>query len=303
MVKPVLKITALLQSFKASLMLEKGLAEATVKAYLADVVDFTEYLSKSADLTDPASVTRFEIMDYLEYCQERELTTSTICRRLISIKLFFRHLFSEKIIAENITDVMDSPRLLELVPDFLSENEIEALLTSAEGPQPLQKRNRLMVELLYSCGLRVSELCSLKVDAPDFEKTIMRVKGKGGKERIVPFGREAATLMKDYLRQTRPKLDKTGKVPELFLSKSGRKLTRAMVWQLIKKMAVGAGIHKNIFPHTLRHSFASHLLKNGADLRVIQEMLGHADIATTQIYTHVEYSKLTQVHKTFHPRA
>lgn len=296
-------MTELVQGFKASLLLEKGLAQASIEAYLNDILDFIRYLDKSSGLTDPKEVTRFEIMDYLEYCQESELAVSTITRRLISIKLFFRYLLSEDLIDENVTEVMDSPRLLKLIPDFLSENEVEELLKASEGPENLQKRNRLILELLYSCGLRVSELCSLKMDAPDFQRSIMRVKGKGSKERMVPFGRTAEKFIVEYLRKVRPQLDKTGKVSELILSKNGKKITRAMVWQLIKKLAVEAGIHKNIFPHTLRHSFASHLLKNGADLRVIQEMLGHSDIATTQIYTHVEHSRLAQVHKQFHPRA
>ncbi len=296
-------MTELVQGFKASLLLEKGLAPASIEAYLNDILDFIRYLDKSSGMTDPKQVTRFEIMDYLEYCQESELAVSTISRRLISIKLFFRYLLSENVLEENITEVMDSPRLLKLIPDFLSENEVEELLKASEGPENLQKRNRLILELLYSCGLRVSELCNLKMDAPDFQRSIMRVKGKGSKERMVPFGRTAENFIVEYLRKVRPQLDKTGKVSELFLSKNGKKITRAMVWQLIKKLAVEAGIQKNIFPHTLRHSFASHLLKNGADLRVIQEMLGHSDIATTQIYTHVEHSRLAQVHKQFHPRA
>lgn len=293
----------LVQGFKASLLLEKGLAPATIEAYLSDVLDFIRYLERTSGLEDPKQVTRFEIMDYLEYCQENSMAVSTISRRLISIKLFFRYLVAERVLDENITDVMDSPRLLKLIPDFLSEIEVESLLKAADGPENLQKRNRLILELLYSCGLRVSELCNLKMDSPNFDRSIMRVKGKGSKERLVPFGREAEKMMVNYLRKVRPQLDKTGRVSELFLSKSGKKITRSLVWQLIKKLAIEAGIQKNIFPHTLRHSFASHLLKNGADLRVIQEMLGHSDIATTQIYTHVEHSRLAQVHKQFHPRA
>ena len=189
------------------------------------------------------------------------------------------------------------------VPDHLSELEIEALLKASEGRSILDKRNRLIIELLYSSGLRVSELCGLKMDGPDFETSVMRVTGKGSKERMIPFGSDAERYIKHYLRHIRPQLDKTGKAPELLLSRNGNKLTRAFIWQMIKKTAIKAGINKNIFPHTLRHSFASHLLKNGADLRVIQEMLGHADISTTQVYTHVEASRLVQVHKKFHPRS
>ena len=284
-------------------MLEQGLAPASIEAYLSDLKDFINFLENSGHTTAPGKLNRFDILDYLESCQTDEMANSTVSRRLISIKLFFRYLTAERVIKDDITAVMDSPRLWKLIPDHLSEEEVESLLKSSEGERPLDKRNRLIFELLYSCGLRVSELCSIKMDAPDFEKSVIRVTGKGSKERLVPFGRDAESLMRNYLRSVRPKLDKTGKVPELLLSRNGHRLTRSLIWQMVKAMAVKAGISKNIFPHTLRHSFASHLLKNGADLRVIQEMLGHADIATTQIYTHVESSRLAEVHKKFHPRA
>ena len=292
-----------LKGFKASLMLEQGLAPTSIEAYITDLLDFIRFLDRTGHTTEASKINRFDILDYLEFCQQQEYAVSTISRRLISIKLFFRFLANEKIISQDVTQVMDSPRLWKLIPDHLSEEEVERLLKAAEGRGPLEKRNRLIFELLYSCGLRVSELCNIKMDAPNFDQSIIRVTGKGSKERLVPFGRDAEILLKDYLRFVRPQLDKIGKTPELFLSRSGKKLTRALIWQMIKKLAVKAGIDKNIFPHTLRHSFASHLLKNGADLRVIQEMLGHADIATTQIYTHVESSRLAQVHKKFHPRA
>ena len=292
-----------IQPFKASLLLEQGLAEATINAYFSDVMDFIRFTDRTHGKADASSINRFDILDYLEHCQQTEKAVSTIARRMISIKLFFRFLLKERVISENITEVMDSPRLQKLIPDHLSELEIDQLLATCDGREPLQIRNRLILELLYSCGLRVSELCNLKMDAPNFDTAIMRVKGKGSKERLVPFGKDAEMRLNTYLREARLKLDKTGRVPELILTKSGNKMTRTRVWQLIKKCALEAGISKNIFPHTLRHSFASHLLKNGADLRVIQEMLGHSDIATTQIYTHVEPSRLVQVHKKFHPRA
>ena len=292
-----------LQQFKASLLIEKGLAQATISAYLSDILDFIRYMDRAQGIENPREITRFDILDYLEYCQESEKAVSTISRRLISIKLFFRFLLKERVLEENITEVMDSPRLLKLLPDHLSELEVEKLLATCDGREILQIRNRLILELIYSCGFRVSELCSLKIDSPNFDTAIFRVKGKGSKERLVPFGKDAEKYLKAYLSKARMQLDKTGKVPELILTKNGNKMTRNRVWQLVKSSAVEAGIHKNIFPHTLRHSFASHLLKNGADLRVIQEMLGHSDIATTQIYTHVEQSRLVQVHKKFHPRA
>jgi len=292
-----------LQLYKASLLLERGLSAVSIESYLSDLKDFIRFLDRSAGILDASAVTRYDILDYLETCQDKSYAVSTISRRLISIKLFFRYLTVEKILSENVTEVMDSPKLWKLIPDHLSEREVELLLKASEGSDPLKCRNRLILELLYSCGLRVSEMCSLKMDGPDFELSIMRVYGKGSKERIVPFGRDAETLLKSYLRNVRPQLDKKGLAPEMILSKNGNKITRARIWGIVKEMAIHAGIRKNIFPHTLRHSFASHLLKNGADLRVIQEMLGHADISTTQVYTHVEQTRLAQVHKNFHPRS
>jgi integrase/recombinase XerD len=291
------------QQFKAYLLVEQGLATTSISAYLSDILDFIRYIDRAQNIEDANELTRFEILDYLENCQEMEKAVSTISRRLISIKLFFRFLLRERVISENITEVMDSPRLWKLIPDHLSEAEIEALLKTCDSRDTLKIRNRLILELLYSCGFRVSELCNLKIDSPNFEAALFRVKGKGSKERIVPFGKDAEKLLKLYLREARPKLDKTGRFAELILTHNGNKITRTRIWQLVKQSAVEAGIHKNIFPHTLRHSFASHLLKNGADLRVIQEMLGHADIATTQVYTHVEPSRLMEAHKKFHPRA
>ena len=199
---------------------------------------------------------------------------------------------------------MDSPKLWKLLPDFLSPKEVDALLTvyPATGKDPLIFRNRTILEVLYACGLRVSEAAGLQVGNVRFDEEILLVKGKGSKERIVPVGKPAQKLLRRFLDELRPQLLKDERQTAVFLSKNGKPLDREWIWNIVKEAAKLAGINKNIYPHTLRHSFASHLLENGADLRVIQEMLGHADISTTQIYTHVDQKRLIQVHKKFHPR-
>jgi integrase/recombinase XerD len=233
------------------------------------------------------------------------MESSSIARRLVSIKVLFRYLFQEKLIDNDITDVMDSPKLWRLLPDFLSPEEIDRMLKAfpATGKDPLLFRNRTMLEVMYACGLKVSETAGLTLGGFLEDQKILRVTGKGDRERIVPVGRTAASLLKKYITVIRPQLLKNKNEPVVFLSKTGRPLNRERIWAIVKEAALIAGISKNIHPHTLRHSFASHLLENGADLRIIQEMLGHADISTTQIYTHIDEQRLLNVHHRFHPRA
>ena len=251
------------------------------------------------------NVTRDIILDYLGSCKDREMESATLARRLVAIKVFFRYLTQERIIAQDITDVMDSPKLWRILPDFMSPQEVDALLNAfpATVRDPLEFRNRCILELMYACGLRVSETANLSVGSLNFDENLIRAFGKGSKERIVPIGRTARELIKRYLETVRPLLVRDNSVTALFLSNHGRKMDRIRIWEVVKLAAERADIHKNIHPHTLRHSFASHMLENGADLRVIQEMLGHADISTTQIYTHVDQQRLLSVHKKFHPRA
>lgn len=292
-----------LRAFSGFLKLERGLSKATIQAYLKDLDDFFTFC-QSAHCSKPEQLTRDLIVDYLEQLGERDLTPATICRRLVAIKIFYRYLVAEKFVAKDITDVMDSPRLWKKLPEYLNLAEIEALLHHFEGQDPLNFRNKLIIELMYSCGLRVSELCNLKVDRVRFDEKLLRVHGKGDKERLVPFGHTAEQLLLQYLQKIRPQLIKAEKEPVwLFLSTNGRKLTRERIWQVITDAAKLCGIKKPVHPHTLRHSFATHLLHNGADLRIIQELLGHADISTTQIYTHVDEEKMLSAHRQFHPRA
>jgi integrase/recombinase XerD len=292
--------SALLVDFSAYLLLERSLSKATVSAYAADLEAFVKHLPAGVGAS---AVTRDHIFDFLEDGQAAGLESTTLARRLIAIKVLFRFLALEKIIPADITEVMESPRLWKAVPDFLSLAEVDALLAAFSGKDILEIRNRALLELLYASGLRASELVGLRLDGIDFQAGVLRVIGKRDKERVTPFGKSAWKALSRYLEESRPLLDVSGREVACFLSHRGRPLTRARVWMIVKEAAARAGISKNIYPHMLRHSFATHLLNNGADLRVIQEMLGHSSIATTQIYTHTDTARLARAHQRFHPRA
>ena len=293
----------IIEHFKGFLALEKGLTRNSVAAYSSDLHDFIEFLQQQG-MHSFQNVTRDAILEYLGLCKQKGYESSSIARKLVSIKVFFRYLFQEKFIKADITDVMDSPKLWRLLPDFLSITEIEKMLNvyPLTAKDPLNFRNRTILELMYACGLRVSEEANLKIENILFEEALLRVTGKGNKERIVPIGTQALDLLSRYLNEIRPKLPKALNNSTVFLSYRGKALNRERIWAIVKDAASKAGISKNIYPHTLRHSFASHLLENGADLRIIQEMLGHADISTTQIYTHIDQKHILDIHKQFHPR-
>jgi len=290
--------------FKGFLTMERGLSINSVSAYSVDLLDFVRFL-RNLQVNSFLSVSREMILNYLAECRKKEYEPTSIARRLVAIKVFFRYLFQENIIPSDITDVMDSPKLWKILPDFLSIEEVEKLLNvfPAKGKDPLTFRNRTMLELMYACGLRVSEEANLKIENILFEQSLLRVTGKGDKERVIPVGSSALNLLLKYVNKIRPELKPKPTNSTVFLSKTGKPLNRERIWAIVKEAALKAGIQKNIYPHTLRHSFASHLLENGADLRIIQEMLGHADISTTQIYTHIDQNRLLNVHKQFHPRA
>jgi len=292
-----------IQQFGSYLAVEKGLAEKSLAAYGADLVQLGRF-AQAAGVTSWGAVTRDCILDFLDQAKAGGQATATIARKLVAFKLFFRYLYQEKLLGANVTEVMDSPRLWRLLPTFLTTDEVGRLLGVYNRRQdPLGQRNHVMLELLYASGLRVGELVGLRLDEVKFDPDLLRVTGKGEKTRLVPFGQPARKAVRRYLAQVRPQLLKGMACAHVFLSKSGRPLTRDRIWQIVKEAGKLAGIAKNISPHTLRHSFASHLLANGADLRVIQEMLGHADISTTQIYTHIDQGQLQRTHSNFHPRA
>lgn len=292
-----------LEKFLAYLALERALSRNTISAYNSDLENFIAWLENN-DIGSFENIRRTYIHDYLAELKDFGLETATLARRLVAIKMFFRFMFQEKIISKDITNVMDSPKLWQLLPDFLSSAEVDALMNAfpRSGKDPLVFRNRTILEIMYACGLRVSETASLSLGSVKFDDETIRVRGKGNKERLVPVGKAALRVLDRYLTEIRPQLVKNPMEATLFLSRNGKKLDREWIWKIVKEAAVLAGINKNIHPHTLRHSFASHLLENGADLRVIQEMLGHVDISTTQIYTHVNQKQLLDIHHKFHPR-
>ncbi len=294
-----------LQLFLNYLIAERALSQNTIHAYNSDILDFIKS-SEQKNCNSFAKISRDDIIDYLLECKESDNKSgnATIARRLVSIKLLFRFLAEEKLISNDITQVMDSPKIWKLLPDHLSIEETDRLLKAYKlsVKEPLLFRNRAILELLYASGLRVSELTELTIGSIDFENELIRIVGKGNKTRIVPVGHTALKIISRYILQIRPFLLRDINEAALFVSNNGRKLDRERIWMIIKDAANMANINKNVHPHTLRHSFASHLLSNGADLRIIQEMLGHSDISTTEIYTHIEENRLSTIHKMFHPR-
>jgi integrase/recombinase XerD len=297
-----LHVQRLLDEFRNYIALERGLSPRTVAAYGADLAGFIGRLA-ARGVTDPECLSRDDILDYLEQSQDEGLQPATLARRLVSIKVFFRYLVQERVLPSDITEVMAGPRLGRILPGFLSLPEVEALLAAYTGSTSLERRNRTLLEAFYATGLRVSEMATLRVDGLHLHEGYIRVSGKGNKERLVPLGVPAREALTAYLTEVRPQLDTSACAIPVFLSVRGRPLTRERIWAIVRDAARRAGIQRPVYPHMLRHSFASHLLQGGADLRVIQEMLGHADIATTQIYTHVDHSRLVQLHRQFHPRA
>ena len=289
--------------FADYLLLERGLTQHTREAYRNDLTLFCSFLEE-AGVSEWQQVTRAHILDFLGAERKRKMAEKSIARELSAIKAFFRFLTLDHRIPGDITAVMESPHLWRRVPEVLTQEEVRRLLAVYDGDEPAQLRNRAILELLYSSGLRATEICDLHLTGVDMHECMLRVIGKGRKERLVPFGKAAVAALQRYLSQGRKALDRTGKAPQLFLNlRTGAPMLRNQVWALVEKAGVAAGLSKRIHPHMLRHSFASHLLANGADLRVIQELLGHASVDTTQIYTSTDLGHIAQVFKRFHPRA
>lgn len=295
-------MNALLESFLDYISLERGLSINTRKAYANDIRQFLDDLTLKG-ITSLNQVSRKQILDHLMAMKAKDMSTNSISRHLVSIKVFFRYLQQEGMLDKNVTDTMDSPKLWKILPDTLSEKEVDLLLAAPDMSKPLGIRDRAMLEIFYASGLRVSELANLQRSDLHLDNGYIRCIGKGRKERVIPVGDESIRLLNRYLEEVRPQLCENPHVQNVFISKRESGLCRQRLWQIIKEYTKKAGIMKNVTPHTLRHSFASHLLDNGAPLRVIQEMLGHADIATTQVYTHVNPERLKSIHQQFHPRA
>lgn len=290
------------EAFLDSLAVEKGLSRNTVLSYGRDLRAYTAYLKKNG-VTSAHKVSRKEIMDFLLAERDRELSSTSVARELVAVRMFHRFLLDEGKVSEDVTESLETPKLFKHLPDVLSAQEVLALIEAPNTRKPQGVRDVAILEFMYATGARASEVTALKVGHVNLETGTVRVSGKGDKERMVPVGSKARKSIERYLATARTRWDKGSSEGALFLSRAGKKISRQTVWAILKKYAKEAGLKKDIYPHILRHSFATHLLENGADLRVVQELLGHSDIATTQIYTHVERSRLKSIHTKFHPRA
>lgn len=295
-------MNALVSQFLDYISLELGLSPNTRIGYETDLNYFTAFLHDK-HITRFDDVTRRDILGFLMAEKSRGMSTATIARELVSVKVFFRFLQQEGFLTGNEAEKMESPKLWKVLPDTLSHEEVDRLLKAPDSDTSIGLRDRAILSMFYATGMRVSELADITIDGLHFEEGYIRCIGKGRKERVIPIAASTSKLIKRYLSDVRPKHINDPNQRAVFLTRRGSSLNRKTLWAMIKKYAVQAGITKNVTPHTLRHSFASHLLANGADLRTIQEMLGHADISTTQIYTHVDNERLQSIHHRFHPRA
>jgi len=290
-----------LDLFISYLAVEKGLSANTREAYSRDLSRYLDFLEQRGCHV-PADIRSPDVADFLAYLKGAAIGPRSRARALSAIRVFHKFLLIEGYGTQNPTSIIEAPRTLNKLPEFLSPPEVDALLAACRGERPEDCRDRAMLELLYATGLRVSELVSLKLREVNLESGYLMTMGKGSKERLVPIGESACSSVTEYLVTVRPLTDPHLQNPCLFLSRLGDAMSRQAFWNVVKKRALLAGIHKNISPHTLRHSFATHLLENGADLRSVQLMLGHADLSTTQIYTHVSRERLKRLHQQIHPR-
>lgn len=287
--------------FMSYLTVERGLSKNTLEAYGRDLARYLSHL-RSVGRDDIDDVARGDVLLFLTQLKTQGLSARSRARVLSAVRMFHRFLRSEKITKGDPTTLVESPRMLRPLPHLLSQGDVEQLLAAPQGPAPLAVRDRAMLEVLYATGVRVSELISLRLSDLNWELGCLSAFGKGSKQRLIPLGDEALAALADYLQTARSGLCKDSGEQTVFLNRSGKGLTRQGFWKILKRHALSAGITVSISPHMLRHSFATHLLENGADLRAVQAMLGHADISTTQIYTHVIRERLRQIHQQFHPR-
>jgi len=298
-----MELGAAIAGFLTHVQVEKGLASNTLSAYKRDLAKFEAFARKHA-LT-PAAVNQDHLVDFLAGLYRQKLQSKTVARHLVTLRNFFRYLQVQEQIAEDPTAHLESPKMRRSLPGYLRLEEVEKLLEQPDQKTPLGLRDRAMLEVLYSTGLRVSELTGLRVADLDSKIGCVRCIGKGDKERIVPVGRKAIAVVDRYLRDGRPSLVTAGAAPGpfLFVNRRGGRISRVGVWKILSGYGRKLGLRVPLTPHMLRHSFATHLLERGADLRSVQLMLGHSDISTTQIYTHVVEERLKQIYKAHHPRA
>lgn len=296
-----------IKHFQQYLKLERSLSANSIEAYIRDVDKFKQFMEMKFPSVKAIKVSAKHLREFIEYINELGMSAYSQARILSGIKAFYKYLLFEDLIDKDPTALIEGPKLGRKLPDTLSYPEIEKLLEAIDLSKPEGQRNRAMIETLYSSGLRVSELVSLKLNNVYFDVGFLRVVGKGNKERLVPVGRAALKYLKIYVDQVRGapphKAVQKGFEAYTFLNRHGRKLTRVMIFTIIKNLAKQIGLKKSISPHTFRHSFATHLIEGGADLRAVQEMLGHESITTTEIYTHLDRDYLRQVIQEFHPRS
>jgi integrase/recombinase XerD len=291
-----------LEPFRDYLALEAGHRPATIESYQRDLRRLTEYVERHG-AAGPHQVTRALLRKFIFALKDLGLAPATIRRQISAIRTYYGFLMAEGIVTDDPSDRLETPRRWRTLPAVLSLAEVEALLASPQVDEPLAWRDRALLELGYGAGLRVSELCGLKLTDLHLADGLVRVVGKGDKERLVPLGRQVIAAVSTYRNTTRSALDRGRTGGRVLLNARGTPLSRVGAWGVVKEHARRAGIRKRVTPHTLRHTFATHLLEGGADLRAVQEMLGHADLSTTQIYTHVDREYLRKVHARFHPRA
>lgn len=299
---PLKELHADIAAFKVHLQGERGLADNTVLAYGRDLVHFAEWFAASGR-KDHLRLQLADFSGYLTFLRERELAPPSIARHLVALKVFYRFLKLDGRLKDSIVELLESPGLWERIPHVLSASQVTKLLAAPEARDRCYLRDRALLETLYAVGARASEVAGLALGDLFLPQAFLKCRGKGDKERVVPLGKPALAALEAYLNEQRPRLAGHSACPRVFLSKGGKPLTRVQVWKLVRKYAHRVGLAGKVSPHTLRHSFATHLLEGGADLRVVQELLGHASISTTQLYTHVDRKRLHAMHAKFHPRA
>ena len=295
---------AAIHAFKAYMLLERSLSQNSVDAYLNDVNRFSQYLEMSNPNLGPLSVQRTDLEQFILWINKLGLEGSSQARLISGLRAFYKFLLVEDLLEDDPTEMLENPRLRRKIPEVLSYREIQSMLDVIDLSEPNGQRNRTIIEVLYACGLRVSELVNLKISNLFLDVGFVKVLGKNNKERLVPIGPEAVKHLRIYLEKIRPLLPKIRKEDEniVFLNRRGARLSRVMVFLIVKELAEKAGVKKNISPHTFRHSFATHLVEGGADLKAVQDMLGHESIITTEIYTHLDSEYLKETIYLFHPR-
>ena len=293
-----------IKGYEEYLTLERGLSENSILAYIRDIKQFANIIEKENGVTNPATIKLSNIENYLAHLYDKGLARNSQARKLSGVRSFCKFLRIEGVMETNPIELIEGPRPQRKLPDVLTVHEIDSIISSVDMSRREGVRNKAMLEVLYSCGLRVSELTSLQMSRVDLIDGVVKVVGKGNKERIIPIGRQACDSIDDYLSHYRSGIiPLPGHEDVLFLGRQGRKMTRQMAFTMLKRSVISAGIRKNVSPHTFRHSFATHLIEAGADLRAVQEMLGHAQITTTEIYTHLDKKFLENQVSSFHPRS